>query len=73
MPAIKRGAMVRAIPQQMENSVEAQASDPFMPTYIYTTDGEVLDVKDEYAQVKFGSVPTPAVWLRLDQLEEVGG
>ncbi|MEM9567633.1 MAG: NAD(P)H-quinone oxidoreductase subunit O [Cyanobacteria bacterium P01_E01_bin.34] len=73
MPAIKRGAMVRAIPQKMENSVEAQASDPFMPTYIYTTDGEVLDVKDEYAQVKFGSVPTPAVWLRLDQLEEVDG
>ena len=69
--AIKRGAMVRAIPEAVESSLEAQANDPFMPTYIYETDGEVLDVRDDYAQVKFGHVPTPAVWLRLDQLEEV--
>lgn len=62
--------MVRAIPEKMEDSLEAQANDPFMPTYIYETDGEVLDVRDEYAQVKFGQVPTPAVWLRLDQLQE---
>ncbi len=63
--------MVRAIPEEVEGSLEAQANDPFMPTYIYETDGEVLDVRDDYALVKFGSVPTPAVWLSLGQLEEV--
>ncbi|MBD0345720.1 MAG: NAD(P)H-quinone oxidoreductase subunit O, partial [Coleofasciculus sp. Co-bin14] len=26
----------------------------------------------DYAFVKFGEVPTPNIWLRVDQLEEVG-
>jgi hypothetical protein len=29
-------------------------------------------MKGDYALVKFGQVPTPNIWLRLDQLEEVG-
>ncbi|MHC5828874.1 MAG: NAD(P)H-quinone oxidoreductase subunit O, partial [Nostoc sp.] len=28
------------------------------------------DVKGDYALIKFGKVPTPNIWLRVDQLEE---
>ena len=49
--------------------MEAQASDQRLPSYLFETDGEILEVKGEYALVKWGAVPTPIVWLRLDQLE----
>lgn len=62
--------MVRAIREQLENSTEATASDPRFPSYLFESQGEILDVKDDYALVKFGKVPTPNIWLRLDQLEE---
>ncbi len=68
--AVKKGAMVRAIREQLENSLEAQASDPRLPSYLFETQGEILDVKGDYALVKFGKVPTPNIWLRMDQLEE---
>ena len=68
--AIKRGSMVRAVREKLQNSLEAQANDAMIPEYVFTTRGEVLEVKDDYAQIKFGSVPTPAVWLRVDQLED---
>jgi len=29
-------------------------------------------MKGDYAFIKFGQVPTPNVWLRVDQLEVVG-
>jgi Cyanobacterial and plant NDH-1 subunit O len=29
----------------------------------------VLDLRGDYALVKFGQVPTPNIWLRSDQLE----
>ena len=29
----------------------------------------VLDIKGDYALVVFGHVPTPNIWLRVDQLE----
>lgn len=70
--AIKRGTMVRAIREKLEGSVEAKASDERFPSYIFETPGEVVEVNDDYAQVKFGIVPTPNIWLRLDQLEEFG-
>ena len=31
---------------------------------------ELLDVRGDYAFVKFGKVPTPNIWLRVDQLED---
>jgi hypothetical protein len=68
--AVKKGDMVRAIRQKLENSLEAQASDPRFPPYIFETPGEILETRDDYALVKFGVVPTPNVWLRLDQLEK---
>ena len=67
---IKKGTMVRALREQLENSTEATASDSRFPSYLFESQGEILDVKGDYALVKFGKVPTPNIWLRLDQLEE---
>jgi hypothetical protein len=67
--AIKKGNMVRAIREKLENSVEAKASDTRFPAYLFETKGEVVEIKGDYALVMFGQVPTPNIWLRLDQLE----
>ena len=69
--AMKKGIMVRAIREKLENSLEAQASDSRLPSYLFDSKGEVIDIKDDYALVKFGKVPTPNIWLRLDQIEEL--
>ncbi|HEY9740710.1 MAG TPA: NAD(P)H-quinone oxidoreductase subunit O [Coleofasciculaceae cyanobacterium] len=69
---IKKGSLVRAVREKLENSVEAQASDSRFPPYLFDTKGEVIDMKGDYALVKFGQVPTPNMWLRIDQLEVVG-
>ncbi|BAZ53738.1 NAD(P)H-quinone oxidoreductase subunit O [Nostoc sp. CENA67] len=68
--ALKKGDTVRAVREKLENSVEAQASDTRFPSYLFDSKGEIVDIKGDYAFVKFGKVPTPNVWLRLDQLEE---
>ncbi|HZG37854.1 MAG TPA: NAD(P)H-quinone oxidoreductase subunit O [Nodosilinea sp.] len=68
--AIKRGDLVRAVRERLENSLEATASDTRFPPYLFETKGEILDISDDYALVKFGKVPTPNMWLRLDQLEK---
>jgi hypothetical protein len=67
--AVKKGDSVRAIASSLANSLEAKASDARFPKYLFETKGEVLDLRGDYALVKFGQVPTPNVWLRLDQLE----
>jgi hypothetical protein len=69
---IKKGSLVRAIREKLENSLEATASDTRFPSYLFETKGEVVDMKGDYALVKFGQVPTPNIWLRLDQLESMG-
>jgi len=68
---VKKGDVVRAIREQLENSLEAKASDVRFPAYIFETKGEVLDAKGDYVLVKFGYVPTPNFWLKADQLEKV--
>jgi hypothetical protein len=68
--AIKKGSIVRALREKLENSLEAKASDPRFSSYIFETKGEVMDVRGDYAFVKFGKVPTPNIWLRVDQLED---
>jgi hypothetical protein len=68
--ALKKGSLVRAVRSQLENSLEAQASDPRLPDYLFDTQGEILDTRGDYVLVKWGAVPTPNIWLRLDQLEE---
>ncbi|MEL4895023.1 NAD(P)H-quinone oxidoreductase subunit O [Crocosphaera sp. Alani8] len=71
MPAkLKKGALVRVIKEKLENSTEATASDSRFPSYLFESKGEILDMNDEYALIRF-YVPTPNVWLRLDQLEAV--
>ncbi len=71
--AVKKGSFVRAVREKLENSVEAQASDQRLPPYLFETKGEVLDLRGDYVLVKWGTVPTPNVWLRADQLEEFSG
>lgn len=66
---IKKGALVRANREKLDNSLEAKASDTRFPPYLFETKGEVLDLRGDYALVKFGQVPTPNIWLRTDQLE----
>lgn len=65
---IKKGALVRAIRAQLEGSLEATASDTRFPDYLFESKGEIVDLDGDYAFVKF-YVPTPGMWLRLDQLE----
>ncbi|MGH2415383.1 MAG: NAD(P)H-quinone oxidoreductase subunit O [Microcystaceae cyanobacterium] len=65
---IKKGALVRVVREKLENSLEAKASDSRFPPYLFKSKGEIVDLKEEYALVRF-YVPTPNVWLRVDQLE----
>ena len=67
--AIKKGGLVRVQRERLENSLEAQANDTRWSTYIFESPAEVLDIRGDYVQLKF-RVPTPPVWLRLDQVEE---
>ncbi len=66
--SVKKGAFVKAIREKLSGSLEAQASDNRFSSYIFETKGEVLDIKGDYALVKW-PVPTPNIWLRIDQLE----
>lgn len=68
---VKKGAIVRAVREKLEGSLEAQASDPRLPPYLFETNGEVVDLRGDYALVKWGFVPTPNIWLRADQLQTV--
>ncbi|BBD53996.1 MULTISPECIES: NAD(P)H-quinone oxidoreductase subunit O [Planktothrix] len=66
---IKKGDFVHAVREKLENSLEAKASDPRFSAYIFETKGEIMELRGDYALIKFGQVPTPNIWLRLDQLE----
>jgi hypothetical protein len=67
--ALKRGDLVRAVREKLADSLEAKASDPRFPPYLFESQGEIVDISGDYALVKFGLVPTPNIWLHLDQLE----
>jgi Cyanobacterial and plant NDH-1 subunit O len=68
--AVKKGDIVRAIREKLDNSLESTASDTRWPSYLFDTKGEIVDAKGDYVLVKFGQVPTPNIWLRTDQLEK---
>ena len=68
MAGIKKGSLVRVVKEKLEGSLEAKASDVRLPAYLFDSKGEILETNDEYALVQF-YVPTPNIWLRLDQLE----
>ncbi|UZQ55146.1 NAD(P)H-quinone oxidoreductase subunit O [Trichothermofontia sichuanensis B231] len=69
MADIKKGSLVKAVREKLVNSLEAKASDDRFPSYLFETAGEVMETQGDYALVKFGQVPTPNIWLRIDQLE----
>jgi hypothetical protein len=69
MPGIKKGSLVKVVKDKLEGSTEAKASDVRLPSYLFDSKGQILELNDDYALVQF-YVPTPNVWLRLDQLEE---
>ena len=66
---LKKGALVFVDRPIYIKSIEALASDPDLPDYIFEGPGEILAVKEEYAQVRWRR-PVPDVWFKLDQLKE---
>ena len=66
---LKKGSLVFVDRENYIKSIEALASDDDLPNYVFEGPGEILSVKDEYAQVRWRR-PVPDVWLKLDQLKE---
>lgn len=69
MAGIKKGSLVKVVKEKLEGSIEAKASDVRLPAYLFDSKGQILELNEDYALVQF-YVPTPNIWLRLDQLEE---
>ncbi len=66
---LKKGSLVFIDKIIYDKSVEALASDNDLPSYIFEGPGEILSIKEEYAQVRWRR-PVPDVWFKLDQMKE---
>tara|TARA_Y100000991_G_C21818418_1_gene282816 strand:- start:119 stop:361 length:243 start_codon:yes stop_codon:yes gene_type:complete len=66
---LKKGSLVLLDKDVFSKSVEALASDKDLPNYLFEGPGEILSIKEDYAQVRWRR-PVPDVWLKLDQLKE---
>ena len=66
---LKKGSLVFIDKSIYDGSVEAVASDQDLPSYIFEGPGEILSIKEEYAQVRWRR-PVPDVWFKLDQIKE---
>ena len=66
---LKKGSLVFIDKSIYDKSVEALASDQNLPNYIFEGPGEILSIKEEYAQVRWRR-PVPDVWFKLDQIKE---
>ena len=66
---LKKGSLVFIDKSIYDGSVEALASDQDLPSYIFEGPGEILSIKEEYAQVRWRR-PVPDVWFKLDQMKE---
>ena len=66
---LKKGSLVFIDKSIYDKSVEALASDVDLPSYIFEGPGEILSIKEEYAQVRWRR-PVPDVWFKLDQMKE---
>ena len=66
---LKKGSLVRLDKNIYLKSVESLASDIDLPGYVFEGPGEILSIKEEYAQVRWRR-PVPDVWFKLDQLKE---
>ena len=66
---LKKGSLVFVDKDIYSTSVEALASDTDLPSYVFEGPGEILSIKEEFAQVRWRR-PVPDVWFKLDQLKE---
>ena len=66
---LKKGSLVYVNKDIYSTSVESLASDRDLPSYVFEGPGEILSVKEDYAQVRWRR-PVPDVWFKLDQLQE---
>ena len=66
---LKKGSLICLDKDIYSKSIESLASDIDLPNYVFEGPGEILSIKDEYAQVRWRR-PVPDVWLKLDQLKE---
>ena len=66
---LKKGSLVYVDKDIFSKSMEALASDIDLPTYIFEGPGEILGIKEDYAQVRWRR-PVPDVWFKLEQLKE---
>ncbi len=66
---LKKGSLVVLDRDKYSQSVESLASDSELPNYVFEGPGEILNVKDNYAQVRWRR-PVPDVWFKLEQLKE---
>ena len=66
---LKKGSLVVLDRAKYINSVESLASDIELPSYVFEGPGEILGIKEDYAQVRWRR-PVPDVWFKLEQLKE---
>ena len=66
---LKKGTLVCLDKDIYKTSIESMASDKDLPSYVFEGPGEILSIKEEYAQVRWRR-PVPDVWFKLDQLKE---
>ena len=66
---LKKGNLVYVDRNSYLKSIEALASDTDLPNYVFEGPGEILVIKEDYAQVRWRR-PVPDVWFKLDQLKE---
>ena len=66
---LKKGSLVFIDKSIYDKSVEALASDQDLPSYIFEGPGEILSIKEEYAQVRWRR-PVPDVWFKIEQIKE---
>ncbi len=66
---IKKGGFVTAVAEAMTGDMTL-ANDKRWPPYIFQTPGEILEIRGDYALIKFGAVPTPPIWFPLAALAE---
>ena len=69
MKPLKKGSLVFLDKSIYDKSVEALASDKDLPSYVFEGPGEIISIKEEYAQVRWRR-PVPDVWFKLEQLKE---
>ena len=66
---LKKGSLVYVDKDIYTLSIESLSSDKDLPRYVFEGPGEILSIKEEYAQVRWRR-PVPDVWFKLDQLKE---